>query len=465
MMPKSILIVDDETDLLAGLKRLAVSELDCEVHTASSASQALDILDNIPCQLVLSDIRMPGMSGMELLENVTGKYPHIDIILMTAYGSIDQAVEALHRGASDFVTKPLQHGQLFHTIKRCLERQELIAQNQDLASRLRKQQFKKKIIGNSPALMKALSIMELVADSTVTVLITGESGTGKELAAQTIHHLSGRGPKELIAVNCAALPESVLESELFGHRKGAFTGADRNHPGLFATANGSTLLLDEIGEMPISLQAKLLRVLEENEIRPVGETTSLKIDVRVLAATNRDLLEAVRKGTFREDLYFRISEVTLPMPPLRSMSEDIPLLAMQCIDQFCKDSNRPLKTISPKAIQVISNAPWPGNVRQLQNVLKRAVLLGPRQTIEPEDLDLPESVNLCGDADIKTLFAMEYQQAKESFLEKFRNTYLDQLLKTTKGNISQAARKSGLKRTSLQRLLKQYQIDADRYRT
>ncbi len=465
MMPKSILIVDDETDLLAGLKRLASSELDCEVHTASSASQALDILDNISCQLVLSDIRMPDMNGLELLEKITTHYPHIDIILMTAYGSIDQAVEALHKGACDFVTKPLQHGQLFHTIKRCLERQELIAQNQDLASRLRKQQLKKKFIGNSPALLKALSIMELVADSTVTVLITGESGTGKELAAQTIHHLSGRGSKEMIAVNCAALPESVLESELFGHRKGAFTGADRNHPGLFATANGSTLLLDEIGEMPMSLQAKLLRVLEENEIRPVGETTSLKIDVRVLAATNRDLVEAVRNGTFREDLYFRISEVPLPMPPLRSMVEDIPLLALQCIDQFCKDSNRPIKTISPKAMQVISQAPWPGNVRQLKNVLKRAVLLGPRQTIEPEDLDLPETDGFCGDADIKTLFSIDYQQAKESFLEKFRNAYLDQLLKTTKGNISQAARNSGLKRTSLQRLLKQYQIDADMYRT
>jgi DNA-binding NtrC family response regulator len=464
MKENSILIVDDETDLLDGLKRLAGSELDCTVHTASSATEALQILKTTPCQLVLSDIRMPDMNGMELLEIISSQYRHIDIILMTAYGSIDQAVEALHKGASDFVTKPLQHDQLFHTIKKCLERQQLIAQNQDLTSRLRKQQLKNKFIGSSPALLKTLSVIELIADSTVTVLITGESGTGKELAAQTIHQLSGRGEKEMIAVNCAALPEAVLESELFGHRKGAFTGADRNHPGLFASADGSTLLLDEIGEMPMPLQAKLLRVLEENKIRPVGDTSSLKIDTRILAATNRDLLEAVRLGTFREDLYFRISEITLPMPPLRAMPEDIPLLAMHCVNQFCNASNRPAKAISAKAMQLICQAPWPGNVRQLQNVVKRAILLGPHQTIEPEDLDLPDSLCFCGNADIETLSTMEYQQAKEMFLEKFQTAYLNQLLKKSQGNISQAARKSGLQRTSLQRLLKQYRLNADQYR-
>ncbi len=465
MSRNSILIVDDEIDLLAGLKRLACSELDCEVHTASSAAQALKVLENIPCQLVLSDIRMPDMNGMELLERITGRYRNIDIILMTAYGSIDQAVEALHKGACDFVTKPLQHGQLFHTIRKCFERQRLIAQNQDLTSRLEKQRLKKKFIGSSPALRKALSIMELVADSAVTVLISGESGTGKELAAQTIHQLSGRGSREMVAVNCAALPEAVLESELFGHRKGAFTGADRNHPGLFATADGSTLLLDEIGEMPMPLQAKLLRVLEENTIRPVGDTSSRKIDTRILAATNRDLGEAVRTGTFREDLYFRINEVTLQMPPLRAMAEDIPLLAMHCIDKFCNGSRRQLKTLSVQAMQVISQAPWPGNVRQLQNVLKRAILLSPGETIEVEDLDLPDCTCLCRNVDIGTLSTMNYQQAKETLLEKFQLAYLEQLLKNNQGNISEAARQGGLKRTSLQRLLKQYRIDAAQYRS
>ena len=465
MSSNSILIVDDEIDLLAGLKRLARSELDCEVHTASSAAQALDVLENVPCQLVLSDIRMPDMNGMELLERITARYHHIDIILMTAYGSIDQAVEALHKGASDFVTKPLQHGQLFHTIRKCFERQRLIAQNQDLTNRLEKQRLKKKFIGNSPALRKALSIMELVADSAVTVLITGESGTGKELAAQTIHQLSGRGTREMVAVNCAALPEAVLESELFGHRKGAFTGADRNHPGLFATADGSTLLLDEIGEMPMSLQAKLLRVLEENIIRPVGDTSSRKIDTRILAATNRDLGEAVRTELFVRICIFVLIEVTLQMPPLRDMADDIPLLTMHCINKFCNDSQRPAKTLSAQAMQIISQASWPGNVRQLQNVLKRAILLSPGKTIEPEDLDLPDSSCFCRNVDIETLSTMKYQQAKETLLEQFQTAYLEQLLKSNQGNVSEAARQGGLKRTSLQRLLKQHRIDADKYRS
>jgi len=464
MNKNSILIVDDEIDLLAGLKRLARSKLDCEILTASSAAQALSVLAEKPCQLVLSDIRMPDMSGLELLERINAMPQPIDTILMTAYGSIDQAVEALHKGATNFVTKPLQHNQLFHTIKQCLERQQLIIRNQALERRIREQQLQKQFIGNSQVLQKALTIIKQIADSAVTVLISGESGTGKELAAQTIHQLSGRGDREMIAVNCAALPESILESELFGHRKGAFTGADSRHDGLFAAADGSSLLLDEIGEMPLSLQAKLLRVLQEGVIRPLGETSSRHIDVRIIAATNCDLWQAVRQKKFREDLYFRISEITLPMPPLRSMVEDIPLLALHCISQFCKDSNKPEKTISVKAMQKLSTAPWPGNVRQLQNVIKRAILLGSRPIIEPEDIDLSGSNGFCGEVDIESLMTMTYQPAKEALLEKFQTSYLEHLLRRTEGNISQAARESGLKRQSLQRLLKQYHITIEQYR-
>ncbi len=464
MITNKLLIVDDEIDLLSGLKRLVTSKLGCKVYIASSAKTALEILKEKRCQLVLSDIRMPDMDGMKLLETITGDYPQADVILMTAYGTIDQAVDALQKGACDFVTKPLQHKHLFHILSKCFERRQLIEKNLELQRAVKKHQLTRQFIGSSPALQKALSIMERVADSAVTVLITGESGTGKELAARTIHRLSGRNKKEMIAVNCAAIPEAVLESELFGHKKGAFTGADKDHPGLFAAAEGSTLFLDEIGEIPLAVQAKLLRVLQEREIRAIGDTATRKIDVRVLASTNCNLQVGVQEGTFRKDLYFRINEITLPMPPLRMMIDDIPLLSQKLVEQFCAELNRPQKMLSPDAMRVVCGASWPGNVRQLQNVLKRAILLGREDVIDPDDLDLGDGHSLCSDSDIENLIAMDYRSAKIEILRKFSTVYLSKLMSATAGNVSKAARECGLERQSLQHLLNKYGISAQSFR-
>jgi len=466
MPSRRLLIVDDETDLLTGLKRLAEPELNCTVLTASSGQKALDLLESQPCGLVLSDIRMPDMDGLELLHAIREDHPDTDVILMTAYGTIDLAVSALQQGACDFVTKPLHHRQLFHSLNRCFERQELIIRNRLLTRRLEAEKTGDGFIGSSPPLEKALTTMRLVARSTVTVLITGESGTGKELAARTIHALSDRGHREMITVNCAALPESVLESELFGHCRGAFTGADRDHQGLFAAAHGSTLFLDEIGEMALDLQAKLLRALQEREIRPVGGTKTRKVDVRILASTNRDLSSALRAGTFREDLYYRLSEITLTMPPLRAMPDDLPLLALHFLERFSREQDKEPGTFTPEAMQAIVQAPWPGNVRQLQNTIRRAVLLGRGREITPADLDLSPSENcFCTATDLDTLSHMAYRQAKEEVVRKFSDAYLKRLLARHRGNITQAARAGGMERQSLQHLLKKYRISASAFRS
>jgi transcriptional regulator with GAF, ATPase, and Fis domain len=305
--------------------------------------------------------------------------------------------------------------------------------------------------------------MERVADSQVTVLITGESGTGKELAARTIHRLSSRGTRDMVAVNCAALPEAVLESELFGHCQGAFTGAERDYPGLFAAAHGSTLFLDEIGEMPLAIQAKLLRVLQEREIRPIGSTVSRKIDVRILASTNRDLKAAIRAGSFREDLYFRLGEITLSMPPLRAMREDIPLLLRHFLEIYSAEFRRPMKKISSAALRAACQASWPGNVRELQNAVKRAILLG-QEEILPADLELSDDRCLCTDTDLDALAKLDYRTAKESILKKFSTAYFSRLLERNQGNVSATARDCGLERQSLQQLLKRYGISAKQFR-
>ncbi len=466
MSDRALLIVDDEPDLLAGLRRLAEPELNCRVFTATSGREALAVLREHPCSIVLSDIRMPDMDGMELLAAIKTASPETDVLLMTAYGTIDLAVAALRQGACDFVTKPLRHPQLFHSLGRCFERQELIRKNRTLERQLRKHHGATGFIGSSPLLEKALTTMQLVARSQVTVLITGESGTGKELAARTIHALSDRGDREMITVNCAALPEPVLESELFGHRKGAFTGANRDHPGLFTAAEGSTLFLDEIGEMPLDLQAKLLRVLQEREIRPVGDTRTRKIDVRILASTNRDLKTAMREGAFREDLYYRLGEITLTMPPLRAMADDIPLLSRHFLDCFRREQGLADKTLSPESLRALREAPWPGNVRQLQNTIRRAVLLGAGDVITPADLELdPGDTCLCSDTDLDTLSRMQYRQAREEVLKKFSSAYLHRILIRHQGNVTRAARACGMERQSLQHLLKKYQIRAADYRS
>jgi len=464
MDQETLLIVDDEPDLLTGLQRLAARSLDCRILTAGGGSEALAILQETRVHVLLSDIRMPDMDGMELLEKCRILSPDTGIILMTAFGSIDLAVQALQRGAYDFVTKPLNHGQLFHVIGNCLERLRLLRDKSSLEREVHRQQGIGRLIGESPAMEKVKQTIRLVADSPVSVLITGESGTGKELAARAVHRLSSRGNREMIAVNCPAVPESTLESELFGHRKGAFTGADRDHRGLFAAADGSSLFLDEIGDLPLRLQTKLLRVLQEREIRPLGSNRTRKIDIRIIASTNRDLQKKMRNGEFREDLYFRLSEIPLSMPPLRTMTGDIPLLTAHFIDLYSRQLGRRRKDISPPALDLLCKAPWKGNVRQLQNTLKRGILLSQGEYIEPDDLDLEACEQICGETSLESLVAMDYRQAKDTVLQKFTTAYFSRLLQDNNGNISRTARQCGLERQSLQQLLRRFQISADDFR-
>ncbi len=464
MNEKTLLIVDDEPDLLAGLQRLAATELDCRILTASKGTDALKILGSKEVQVVLSDIKMPDMDGLELLKKIRNLHPETGVILMTAYGTIDLAVEALRCGAYDFMTKPLNHSQLFHTIDNCFERLRLVAENTSLENEVRRHRSKNQLIGESPALEKVKQTIALVADSPVSILVTGESGTGKELAAATIHRLSSRSSREMVAVNCPAIPESTLESELFGHKKGAFTGADTDHPGLFAAAHGSTLFLDEIGDLPLRLQTKLLRVLQEREIRPLGSIRTRKIDIRIIASTNQDLQEKMKAGEFREDLYFRLSEISLTMPPLRTMLGDVPLLTSHFIDLYSRQLGRKRKDISAQALDKLCKAPWKGNVRQLQNTIKRSVLLSQGQLIEPEDLDIEACEEICTETNLEALTAMDYRQAKNTVLQKFTTAYFTRLLQQNKGNVSRTARQCGLERQSLQQLLRKFHISASDFR-
>lgn len=462
--PETILIVDDAPDLLRGLKRLIEPVIGCRVLLAESAQQAIDVLSSNRVDVVLTDIRMPGMSGMELLDRVRSRHPHTNVILMTAYGSIDQAVEALKRGAYDFVTKPLDEYRLFHTLHNCMEHRRLLRKTELLEEKLKEKEQLSSFVGESPAMQKVLHTIRMVAGTDLTVLITGESGTGKELAARTIHELSGRARKKMVAVNCPAIPETLLESELFGHRKGAFTHAVHDKKGLVEMAHGSTLLLDEIGDLPAMLQTKLLRLLQEGEIKPLGDTRTRSVDIRVISSTNRDLQEKVLRGGFREDLYYRLNVVTILMPPLRELREDIPLMAVHFLNLYAAEAGLQAKVFAPEAIAALMADPWKGNVRQLQNTVKRAAVLSPGNIIQVEHLGLGGAATPPPCRPIAKLCDTSYRSAREQVLKNFTVEYLTELLTRTRGNVSSAALQCGLERQSLQHLMRKYNIRSDEFR-
>ncbi|HEJ83888.1 MAG TPA: sigma-54-dependent Fis family transcriptional regulator, partial [Desulfobacteraceae bacterium] len=322
-----VILIDDDTDMLAMLRVVVGRKCDCEIRTAESGAIAWELFKTWRPDIIVTDIKMPDLSGLDLLNKVKQLDPSISVIMMTGYGTVEMAVDALKQGAYDFIEKPFDNDHLVLTIQRCLERIKLLRENQTLQQKIDSRAASRKFIGQSPKLKQVLELMGKIADTDVTVLIRGESGTGKELAARVLHQMSGRSGRALVAVNCPALPEHILESELFGYAKGAFTGATSKKKGLFLEADGSTILLDEIGDLPIELQTKLLRVLQEKEIMPLGHTRPIKVDVRVLASTNQDLEEKIRQGLFREDLYYRLNVVSVTMPSLNDMTEDIPLLA------------------------------------------------------------------------------------------------------------------------------------------
>ena len=465
MTTETLLIVDDEVDLLRGLKRLIAPEFECRVLTAESASEALQLLHSDPVDMVLSDVQMPGINGIDLLRQIRGNHPQVAVIIMTAYGTIDLAVQALKQGAYDFVTKPLDQARLFHAIAKCLEHQRLLRKAAALEEQLQKRQPPLLFVGESPALRKVLDTIAHVAKLDVTVLIRGESGTGKELAARALHAMSRRRARPMVTVNCPAIPDALLESELFGYRKGAFTHAAQDHKGLLESADGSTLYLDEIGDLPAALQTKLLRTLQENEVRPLGANQVLKINLRVVASTNQDLEAKVRNGQFRQDLFYRLNVVQLSMPPLRDMREDIPQLVRHFLVQCARELGLQPKTLSTQAMQQLIDAPWPGNVRQLQNAIRRALAMCHEGCIEVEHLgiDTGPARGTCAEAD--ELLRMPYHQARELMLRNFTGKYLTHHLDRTGGNVSQAARDCGLERQSMQHLMRQCDIRSETFRS
>jgi two-component system response regulator AtoC len=385
-MSATVLIVDDEENIRRVLS-IALQKEGYHTITASGGHQALKLLDEARCDVMVSDVVMPDMNGLELLRRTREKFPELLVVMMTAYGTIPAAVEAMRLGAIDFLTKPLEMEVLRKVIRNALRDRErrLPSPSGRKRSSARKATT---FIGNSPAIQQVLAIVERVADTRTTVLITGESGTGKELIARMLHEKSGRASGPFVAVSCAAIPETLLEVELFGAVKGAYTGADTDRVGKFEAASGGTLFLDEIGDIPPLIQVKLLRVLQEREIERLGSNKPIPVDVRLVAATNRDLEQAVQSGSFRADLFYRLQVVHIHLPPLRERPEDIPLLVEHFIRKYAEENNRALQAVSAEALAILQAYSWPGNVRELENTIESAVVLAPPDatTLLPEHL-------------------------------------------------------------------------------
>ena len=445
-VPK-ILIVDDDPSLLR-LLSIRLSAAGYEVESAASAKIALGTLQNFIPEVVISDLRMEGMDGMALFEQIRIQHPNIPVVIMTAHGTIPDAINATKQGVFSFLTKPFESQELLDTVEQAIRLQP-VASNIEVANT---DYWRKHIISRSIIMAALLNQAKQIANSDFSVLIHSESGTGKELLAQAIHQASHRRDEVFTAINCAAIPEQLLESELFGHVKGAFTGAERNHQGLFQATDGGTLFLDEIGDMPLSFQVKLLRVIQEREIRPVGSTKAIRVDVRIISATHINLPQAIKAKTFREDLYYRLNVVELALPTLVQRREDIPLLVQYFLSQAVERSKVAIKKISQEAMELLISAPWPGNIRQLQNVIEQSIALS-------SDSIINENTVKNALRDDSTQFP-SFQQAREHF----ERDYLAKLLKITAGNVSQAARIAQRNRTEFYKLLNRHHLVADSYR-
>ncbi len=382
---ETILVVDDEPNYRIILEELLEDE-GFEVLTASDGVKALEIAHETDIDLIVTDMQMPGMNGVELLAEAKKRWPDIPIIMVTAFGEIDKAVSAMQAGAFNFLSKPFKNDELIANIKKAIEHHSILRDNTRLRKEAKERCNFSGMIGKNRKMQQVYSLIEKVAPTRTSVLITGESGTGKELIAKAIHYNSDREKAPFITVNCAALPDTLLESELFGHEKGAFTGAIFLRKGRFERADTGTLFLDEIGEMAIGLQAKLLRIIQEQTFERVGGSTELKVDVRILAATNKDLKEEVKNGTFREDLYYRLNVLNIHVPPLRERMDDIPLLARYFVENFSREMEKPTLTISQEALGFLTSLPWDGNIRELENTIERASILCNQNIIEPEDV-------------------------------------------------------------------------------
>ncbi|MEW6348765.1 MAG: sigma-54 dependent transcriptional regulator [Thermodesulfobacteriota bacterium] len=458
-----VLIVDDEPDFVRGLSRSIPQEIPCSILTAGCGASALELLDTTAVDLVLTDVRMPDMDGLDLLDRVKQRAPWITVIVMTGYGTIDIAVEAIKKGAYEFVQKPFTPDQINRIVKKALERNGLIKENIQLKDRLSRLDGTHTIVGGSPALAKVLAAIRTVAPLNVTVLMRGESGTGKDLAARRIHLLSPRADLAMVTVNCPAIPELLLESELFGYMKGAFTGADTNRKGLLEEARGSTLFLDEIGDISPLMQTKLLRVIQDKEFRPLGSSQSKIADVRVIASTNQDLEAKIADKSFRQDLYYRLNMVTIRMPALRDIRDDIPIMAAHFVRDAAKEFALPVKSIPPETMKFLLAQPWPGNVRQLRHAIQKAMIFSSGASLSVSDI---AEVGTDSDAPLvdETCQTLPFKEAREQLLAGFTSRYLTQALERHHGNVTAAAKASGLERQHFQKLMRAHGILSGHFR-
>ncbi len=440
-----ILIVDDEKNTREGLARALKRSY--EVRTAESGAQALEILSGQSVDVMLSDLRMPVMDGMTLMQRALASSPELVCILLTAYGSMETAVEAMRHGATDFLTKPVNLKELELVLARVLRSRQAEAENRQLREQLDAKFGMENIIGNSPQMQEVFDTVRQVAGSRATVLIQGESGTGKELVAKAIHQLSSRNHAAFVAVHCAALSSTLLESELFGHEKGAFTGAAERRKGRFEMADGGSLFLDEIGEIDSGVQVKILRALEERRFERVGGQETVEVDTRLIAATNRDLRKMVADGDFREDLYYRLYVVAITLPPLRERTGDIPMLLKHFLDEFNAENGRAIEGFSPEALDLLTGYRWPGNVRELRNIVEQTVVLARSRRIGVRDL--PAHIRETGAAAGSIAIG-------PCTLEELEKQAIAQALKAAGGNRTRAAEQLGISRRTLHRKIAEY---------
>lgn len=461
-LPARVLVVDDEPEMRRTLARLLSSQ-GMSVLTAMSGEEGLDILQREPVDVALVDLQMPGVTGLDMLREIKKQTIDAHVVIMTAHGDVDIAVQAMHAGAYHFLTKPFRSSdEVALTIRKAVEHRRLRDRNLALERRLQRTEKFGDLIGSSQKMHEVYERSIGVAGTSSTVLIMGESGTGKELTARAIHARSSRSDSRFVAVNCSAIPENLIESELFGHVRGAFTGATTTRQGLFENADGGTLFLDEIGDLPPLAQVKVLRALQEGEVRRVGSDETRTVDVRVITATNVDLRDRISDGRFRQDLFYRLSVVEIALPALRERVEDIPLLAYHFLQKHSESSRSDVRRISPEALADLQSRDWPGNVRELENAIQHAIVFCRGPTIVPGDLPAATAQN---DAIAprhsmlsSALADLPYRNAKERALEEFEQGYFTTLLNRTGGNVSEAARQAGLDRSNFRRALRRAKI-------
>ena len=462
MRPTRVLVVDDKENILTLFERILADGY--AVTTSSDGSRALALIATGEFDVVVTDIRMPGAGGFDVLEAVKARAPSTEVVMMTGYATVADAVRAMKSGAYDYLEKPFDPDAAALVVARAAERKRLRDEAATLRRALEGTYGFEDLIGKSAAMQEVYRLLRRAAGLDITVLLLGETGTGKELAARAIHSSSSRKARRFVPVNCGALPPDLVESELFGHARGAFTGAAAAKPGLFEDADGGTLFLDEIGELPLPIQVKLNRALQEREIRRVGDNTPVHVDVRIIAATHRDLKAEAAAGRFREDLFYRLHVLPIRLPPLRERLEDVPLLAAHFLDEHARAFHREVTGLEPDALRALTAYPWPGNVRELENAIERAVAVTSGQVIAAQDLPREITAAPPAAAPGELLTALPYREAIDLARDRVSRDYLAALLREFHGNVTQAAARAGMERESLHRLLKRHGLRSEDFK-